>query len=84
MKHKSELSLPIELLFDILEPMTVEGVELPFQIDIKEVLLNVVGPSGKPRKVDITRNIDESTMIMLEDEIIDSLSSESSNEEGSV
>lgn len=76
MKKNSEISLPVELVFDVLEPLKVAGTELPLQIDIREVLLEVVGPGGKPRKVNIVRSIEEGQILLWEDEIIDSYASD--------
>ena len=73
MKHNAEISLPVELVFDILPPMMVGDMELPAQIDIREVLLEVTGPAGKPRKVDITKGIPEEQILLWEDEIADGL-----------
>lgn len=72
MKHNAEINLPVELIFDVLPPMVVEGMELPAQIDIREVLLEVTGPAGKPRKVDITKGIPEEQILLWEDEIMES------------
>jgi hypothetical protein len=52
--------------------MVVEGMEIPAQIDIREVLLEVTGPAGKPRKVDITKGIPEEQILLWEDEIMES------------
>lgn len=71
MKHNAEITLPVELVFDVLPPMVVEGMELPAQIDIREVLLEVTGPAGKPRKVDITKGIPEQQIMLWEDEILE-------------
>lgn len=73
MKHNAEINLPVELIFDVLPPMVVEGMEIPAQIDIREVLLEVTGPAGKPRKVDITKGIPEEQIMLWEDEILESL-----------
>lgn len=73
MKHNAELTLPVELTFDILAPMEVDGMMLPAQIDIREVLVEVTGPSGKSRKIDITKGVSEEQILLWEDEIIDSL-----------
>lgn len=73
MKHNAEINLPVELIFDVLPPMVVEGLEIPAQIDIREVLLEVTGPAGKPRKVDITKGIPEEQILLWEDEIVESL-----------
>lgn len=80
MKHNAEINLPVELIFDVLPPMVVEGMEIPAQIDIREVLLEVTGPAGKPRKVDITRGIPEEQMLLWEDEILESYDGEDSSQ----
>jgi hypothetical protein len=49
--------------------MMVEDTELPAQLDITKVLLTIVGPSGKPRQVDITKSFSEEQIMLLEDEI---------------
>ena len=72
MKFQTELTLPVELIFDVLEPMQVEDTVLPAQLDITKVLLTIVGPSGKPRQVDITKTISEEQIMLWEDNIIDS------------
>lgn len=73
MKHQTELTLPVELTFEILPEMMVEGTYLPTQIDITKVLLTITGPSGKPRQVDITNTITEDQMMAFEDEIAENL-----------
>jgi hypothetical protein len=72
-KHYAEITLPVELIFDVLPPIAVEGREIPSQVDIREVLLTVIGPAGKPRKVDLTKGIPESQILLWEDEIAESL-----------
>ena len=72
MKYNAEITLPVELVFEVLEPMQVGDMILPAQIDIREVLLEVTGPSGKPRKVDLTKGIPEEQILLWEDEIIES------------
>jgi hypothetical protein len=42
-----------------------------------EVLLEITGPAGKPRKVDITKGIPEGQILLWEDEIIDSYGQDS-------
>jgi len=56
MKYKTEMTFPVELTFEVLPPMDVDGVELPAQLDITKILLTITGPSGKPRQVDITKS----------------------------
>lgn len=72
MKYKTELNLPVELIFDVLDPMQVGDAVIPAQMDITKVLLTIVGPSGKPRQVDITNTIGEEQIMLWEDNIVDS------------
>ena len=69
MKYKTEMTFPVELTFEVLPAMLVEGTELPAQLDITKVLLTIVGPSGKPRQVDITKTLAEEQVMLFEDEI---------------
>jgi hypothetical protein len=71
MKYKTELTLPVELTFEVLPEMVVDGTYLPEQLDITKVLLTITGPSGKPRQVDITNTISEEQMMAFEDEIVE-------------
>jgi hypothetical protein len=57
--------------------MQVGDMVIPAQIDIREVLLEITGPAGKPRKVDITKGIPEEQILLWEDEIIDSYGQDS-------
>lgn len=72
MKYKTEMTFPVELTFEMLPPLMVEGVELPVQMDITKALLTIVGPSGKPRQVDILKTFSEDQIMLWEDQIIDS------------
>lgn len=74
MKHPSELTVPVELIFEVLPPMEVEGMTLPAQLDITKVVLTITGPSGKPRQVDITKSISEEQMMAFEDDIMENYS----------
>ena len=72
MKYQTQMTFPVELIFEMLPPLTVEGVELPAQLDITKVLLTIVGPSGKPRQVDILNTFSEDQIMLWEDQIVDS------------
>jgi hypothetical protein len=63
------MTFPVELTFEVLPAMLVEDTELPAQLDITRVLLTIVGPSGKPRQVDITKTLTEEQVMLFEDEI---------------
>jgi len=69
MKYKTEMTFPVELTFEVLPAMLVEGTELPAQLDITKVLLTITGPSGKPRQVDITKTLTEDQIMLFEDDI---------------
>ena len=69
MKYKTEMTFPVELTFEVLPPMLVEGTELPALLDITKILLTITGPSGKPRQVDITKSFSEEQIMLFEDEI---------------
>lgn len=79
MKHKTEMTLPVELTFEVLEAMQVEDLVIPAQLDITKVLLTVVGPGGKPRQVDITKTLSEEQMFLLEDDIMENYRDEDSS-----
>jgi hypothetical protein len=66
------MTFPVELTFEVLPSMMVEGVELPAQIDITRALLTIVGPGGKPRQVDILKTFSEDQIMLWEDQIVDS------------
>lgn len=72
MKYQTQMTFPVELTFEMLPPLEVEGVELPAQLDITKVLLTIVGPSGKPRQVDILNTFSEDQIMLWEDQIVDS------------
>lgn len=76
MKYKTEMTFPVELTFEVLPPMEVDGVELPAQLDITKILLTITGPSGKPRQVDITKSFSEEQVMLFEDEIIENYNDE--------
>ena len=69
MKYKTEMTFPVELTFEVLPTMLVEGTELPALLDITKILLTITGPSGKPRQVDITKSFSEEQIMLFEDEI---------------
>ena len=74
MKYLTEMAFPVELTFEVLPAMLVEGTELPALLDITKILLTIKGPSGKPRQVDITKTLTEEQIMLLEDEIMENYS----------
>lgn len=64
----------MEISYLILPLMVIDGELLPDQIDITQVILEIPDVKGKPRRVNILSALDESTVMLLEDEVLDSLS----------
>lgn len=71
MKHQTQISLDVELTFEILKPMDVNGVTLPPMIDIQAAYVSLEKPDGKVSRVNILKVLSESQRILLEDQIID-------------
>jgi hypothetical protein len=71
------MTFPVELTFEVLPAMLVEGTELPALLDITKILLTIKGPSGKPRQVDITKTLTEEQIMLLEDEIMENYDEDS-------
>lgn len=69
MKHKTEMTLPVELTFEVLEALQIDDLVIPAQLDITKVILTVIGPGGKPRQIDITKTLSEEQLFLLEDDI---------------
>ncbi len=71
MKHRTQLSLDVELTFEVLAPMDVNGVTLPPMVDIQAAYVSLEKPDGKVSRVNILKVLSESQRILLEDQIID-------------
>lgn len=69
MKHETQLLLDVEVGYDLLPAQE----NLPDQIDIKYINVVTQDKAGKPRRVNVLSNLDESALINLEDEILESL-----------
>ena len=70
-KHQTTVTLPVELIFDVLPPLEVEDRVFPPMLDITKIMVTVVGPNGKPRTIDITNTFSEEEIMMLEDDIME-------------
>lgn len=71
------MNLPVELTFEILEPIVYQGQLLPAMVDITKIDIAVLGPRGRLRVIDLTRNFGEQDLLALEDEIIEALQEDS-------
>ncbi len=70
-KHQMTVSLPVELIFEVLPSLEVEDRVLPPMLDITKVMVTIVGPNGKPRTIDITNTFSEDEIMMMEDDIME-------------
>ena len=73
MKHRTQLSLDVELAFEVLEAMEVNGITLPPMIDIQAAYVSLEKPDGKVSRVNILRVLGESQRLLFEDQIIEEL-----------
>ena len=73
MKHLTQISLNVELTFEILESMEVDGVTLPAMIDIQSAYASLEKPDGKVSRVNVLKVLSESQRMLLEDEITEEL-----------
>ncbi len=70
MQLESQLTMPVKISYEVLPPMLVDGSWLPSQVDISQVLVEIPDNKGKPRTVNLLPSLDESTIMLLEDEIL--------------
>jgi hypothetical protein len=68
MLSKLQLTLDVEVEFDILDPLLTHDV--PLQVDITGAYIRVPSSQTKSRRVNILSAISESEIINLEDEIL--------------
>lgn len=69
--YKSNVQLSVNIIFDVLPPMEVDGSWLPEQVEIKSIYLDAASirsKSGRGR-IDITRAFSQDELINFEDEI---------------
>ncbi len=69
--YKSNVQLPVNIIFDVLPPMEVDGSWLPEQVEIKSIYLeaaSIRSKNGRGR-IDITRAFSAEDLINFEDEI---------------
>jgi hypothetical protein len=69
--YKSNVQLSVNITFDMLPPMEVDGSWLPEQVEIKSIYLeadSIRSKNGRGR-IDITRAFSPEDIINFEDEI---------------
>lgn len=68
-----QLTLPVKVSYELLPRMLVEGELLPDQIDILQVLLEIPDQNGKIRRINILPALEESAIMLLEDDVLNEL-----------
>lgn len=71
LKQELLLTIPVKVEYELLPHMLVDGQLLPEQVDILQVLVEIPDTNGKIRKVNLLNALDESTIISLEDDLLD-------------
>lgn len=70
LKHESQLTVPVKVVYEVLPPIEVHGSRLPLQVELSHVLVEITDSKGTTRETNLLRSLDESTIMMLEDEIL--------------
>lgn len=73
MFHRTQVNLDVELTFEILDPMVVDGAVLPAMVEIESAYVSLEKPDGKVARVNVLKVLSESQRMLLEDEIVESL-----------
>lgn len=73
MFHRTQVNLDVELTFEILDPMVVDGAVLPAMVEIESAYVSLEKPDGKIARVNVLKVLSESQRMLLEDEIVESL-----------
>jgi len=75
MKYKTQLSLDVDITFDVLSPIIVDGQKLPAMIEITGVKVDSTKKS-RGRKVDLLNSLSEEQLMLLEDDILENYGKE--------
>lgn len=71
LQQELQLTIPVSVSYEFLPRMLVDGALLPEQIDILQVTVEIPDCQGKIRRVNLLPALDESTIMLLEDELLD-------------
>lgn len=73
MKHQTQISLDVDITYDVLEPIQVEDYVLPPMIELTSAYVSLEKPDGKVARVNILKVLSESQRMLIEDDIIEEL-----------
>jgi hypothetical protein len=73
MKHQTQISLDVDITYDVLEPIQVADYVLPPMIELTSAYVSLEKPDGKVARVNILKVLSESQRMLIEDDIIEEL-----------
>jgi hypothetical protein len=73
MKHQTQISLDVDITYDVLEPIQVGNQVLPPMIELTSAYVSLEKPDGKVARVNILKVLSESQRMLIEDDIIEEL-----------
>lgn len=76
MKHQTQINLDVDITYDVLDPIQVADYVLPPMIELTSAYVSLEKPDGKVSRVNILKVLSESQRMLIEDDIIEELTSE--------
>ena len=73
LQQELQLTIPVKVSYEMLPEMLVEGELLPEEVDIVQVLVEIPSGKGSIRRVNLLKALDVSTIMLLEDELLNRL-----------
>jgi hypothetical protein len=73
MKHQTQISLDVDITYDVLDPIQVGDYVLPPMIELTSAYVSLEKPDGKVARVNILKVLSESQRMLIEDDIIEEL-----------
>ncbi len=73
MKHQTQISLDVDITYDVLDPIQVEDYVLPPMIELTSAYVSLEKPDGKVARVNLLKVLSESQRMLIEDDIIEEL-----------
>jgi hypothetical protein len=73
MKHQTQISLDVDITYEVLDPIVGDGYMLPPMVELIAAYATLEKPDGRISRVNILKVLSESQRMLLEDEIIEEL-----------
>ena len=73
MKPQTQISLDVDITYDVLDPIQVADYVLPPMIELTSAYVSLEKPDGKVARVNILKVLSESQRMLIEDDIIEEL-----------